>query len=202
MAHILPHWNWPERIGQVTPVHVYTSGYEAELFLNGRSLGRKRRGQFDYRLRWDDVKYDPGELKVVAYRDGQPWATDTVRTTGAPAAIKLSADRASITGDGVDLSFVTASIVDADGQVVPRSKSPLRFAMDGPGEIVATDNGDPTSHQPFQSSQREAFNGLALAIVRAKVGQSGTITLRAESDGLAGGEVKIKAVTADRDSAR
>ena len=68
MAHILPHWNWPDRVGQVTPVHVYTSGDEAELFLNGKSLGRKKKGQFEYRLRWDDVKYEPGELKVVAYK--------------------------------------------------------------------------------------------------------------------------------------
>ena len=71
MAHILPHWNWPERVGQITPVHVYTSGDEAELFLNGKSLGRKKKGQFEYRLRWDDVVYEPGELKVVAYKNGK-----------------------------------------------------------------------------------------------------------------------------------
>jgi len=89
MAHILPHWNWPERVGQVTPVHVYTSGDEAELFLNGRSLGRKKRGQFEYRLRWDDVKYEPGELKVVAYKNGKLWAEDSVRTTSAASRLML-----------------------------------------------------------------------------------------------------------------
>ena len=77
MAHILPHWTWPDRVGQVTPVHVFTSGDEAELFLNGKSLGRKKKQDFDYRLRWDDVVYEPGELKVVAYKGGKSWATDT-----------------------------------------------------------------------------------------------------------------------------
>ena len=93
MAHLLPHWNWPERVGQVTPVHVYTSGDEAELFLNGRSLGRKKkRGPLEYRLRWDDVVYEPGELRVVAYKDGQPWAEATrARPPAAPP--QLAADR-------------------------------------------------------------------------------------------------------------
>ena len=193
VAHILPHWNWPERVGRVTPVHVYTSGDEAELFLNGRTLGRKKKGQYDYRLRWDDVVYEPGELKVVAYRDGAEWATDTVKTTGPPAAVKLAADRREITGDDKDLSFVTATIVDQDGNLVPRSHNLIRFTIDGPGEIVATDNGDATSHQPFQLPQREAFNGMALAIVRAKPEANGEITLRAESDGLASGSTRIRA---------
>ncbi len=82
MAHILPHWNWAERVGQITPVHVYTSGDEAELFLNGKSLGRKKKGEFEYRLRWDDVVYEPGELKVIAYKNGKIWAEDSVKTTG------------------------------------------------------------------------------------------------------------------------
>jgi beta-galactosidase len=193
MAHILPHWNWPERVGQVTPVHVYTSGDEAELFLNGRSLGRKKRGPFDYRLRWNDVVYEPGELKVVAYRNGAEWATDTGKTTGPPAALMLSADRDEIRSDGEDLAFVTVTVVDQDGQLVPRSKNTIRFTIDGPGEIVATDNGDSTSHQPFQLARRETFNGLALAIVRAKPGKNGKITLHAESAGLNGNSIRIDA---------
>ena len=76
MAHILPHWTWPDRVGQVTPVHVFTSGDEAELFLNGKSMGRKKKGQFEYRLRWDDVAYEPGTLEVVAYKDGKEWAKE------------------------------------------------------------------------------------------------------------------------------
>jgi beta-galactosidase len=110
MAHLLPHWTWPERAGLVTPVHVYTSGDEAELFLNGRSLGRKPRGPLEYRIRWDDVRYEPGELKVVAYKGGKPWASDVERTAGAAAAVALSADRPSLAADGSDLSYVTARI--------------------------------------------------------------------------------------------
>jgi beta-galactosidase len=193
MVHVLPHWNWPERVGQVTPVHVYTSGDEAELFLNGRSLGRKTRGPFDYRLRWNDVVYEPGELKVVAYRNGEKWASDVVKTTGSPTAIAISADRNAIRNDDRDLSFVTVTIADKDGNLVPRSRNPIRFTLEGPGEIVATDNGNPTSHRPFQLTEREAFNGLCLAIVRAKPGRSGTITLRVESAGLKGAATQIDA---------
>ncbi|MCX6914535.1 MAG: DUF4982 domain-containing protein, partial [Verrucomicrobia bacterium] len=93
LAHILPHWNWPDRVGQVTPVHVYTSGDEAELFLNGKSLGRKRKGQYEYRLRWNDVSYQPGELKVVAYKQEKKWAEDVVRTTGPAVKLSLQPDR-------------------------------------------------------------------------------------------------------------
>lgn len=205
MAHILPHWNWPDRAGKVTPVHVYTSGDEAELFLNGKSLGRKKKvfegvngpdgrplvingitinGQPAYRIRWDDVVYEPGELKVVAYKDGKEWATDTVRTTGPASQLQLKPDRATIAGDGHDLSFVTLTVADKDGRRVPVAENPITFEISGPGEIVATDNGDATDMNIFSNPQRKAFNGLALAIVKAKRGQSGIITLTAKSDGL------------------
>jgi beta-galactosidase len=193
MAHIFPHWNWPERTGQVTPVHVYTSGDEAELFLNGKSMGRKKKGEYEYRLRWNDVVYEPGELKVVAYRSGQKWAEDVVKTTGPAAKVLLTADRVEIRSDGSDLSYVTVTIADPNGLMVPRTHNLVKFAVDGPGEIVAVDNGDAASFEPFQAQQRKAFNGLCLAIVRAKAGQTGTITLRAMSEGLAGAEVKIQA---------
>ena len=172
MAHILPHWNWPERVGQVTPVHVYTSGDEAELFLNGRSLGRKKRGQNEYRLRWNDVVYEPGELKVVAYRNGEEWATDVVKTTGPPAALDArSRSRRQFAATATICRSSRSRVVDKDGNLVPRSKNPIRFTIEGPGEIVATDNGDPTSHEPFQLAERDAFNGLCLVIVRAKPGE-------------------------------
>jgi beta-galactosidase len=192
MAHILPHWNWPERLGQITPVHVYTSGDEAELFLNGRSLGRRKKGQYQYRLRWDDVKYEPGELKVVAYKNGKRWAEDVVKTTGAAAKLTLAPDRAAIRADGQDLSFVTVSVADSAGRLVPRTSNRVCFEIKGPGEIVATDNGDATSFESFQSKQRNAFNGLCLVIVRAKAGQPGAIKLRAQSDGLSGAQVLIR----------
>lgn len=197
MAHILPHWNWPERIGQVTPVHVYTSGDEAELFLNGKSLGRKKKGRFEYRLRWDDVVYEPGELRVVAYKGGKRWASDVVKTTGPASRLKLEPDRDRINADGRDLSFVTLTVTDKDGLMVPRAKNAIRFSIEGPGEIVATDNGDPTSFESFQSPERKAFNGLALVIIRGRPGQPGRITVTAESDGLAPARATIRTRAAE-----
>ena len=191
MAHILPHWNWPDRVGQVTPVHVYTSGDEAELFLNDKSLGRKKIGKFEYRLRWDDVKYEPGELRVVAYKDGKEWAKDSVKTTGAAAKLLMAPDRATIHADGVDLSYVTVTVADQNGLLVPRSKNLIKFEITGAGEIAAVDNGDATSFEPFQASERRAYNGLALVIVRSKRGESGTITLKAISDGLEAAQTTI-----------
>lgn len=204
MAHILPHWNWsasaegsgatvPGREGQVTPVFVYSSGDEAELFVNGVSQGRKKRGALEYRFRWDEVVYQPGEVKVVTWRRGQPWAESVVRTTGPAARLLMAPDRAAIRGDGADLSFITVTVADKDGQLVPRSKNALKFTVSGPGEIVATDNGDATSFESFQSSERKAYNGLALVIVRAKKGATGAITVRAESAGLTAGETKVTA---------
>jgi beta-galactosidase len=198
MAHILPHWNWPERARQVTPVHVYTSGDEAELFLNGRSLGRKKRAQYDYRLRWDDVKYEPGELKVIAYKDGKRWAEDVMKTTGPAARLTLQADRATVKADGYDLSFVTVTIADRNGLLVPRSKNRIRFSISGPGEIVAVDNGDATNLESFQAKERNAYNGLCLVIVRAKAGQGGQIKLMAQADGLTGGEITIATLRSAR----
>jgi beta-galactosidase len=191
MAHILPHWNWPERAGQVTPVHVYTSGDEAELFLNGKSLGRKKKEKYEYRLHWDDVVYQPGELKVVAYKNGNEWATDIVKTTGPAAKLLMRADHTEIQADGQDLAYVTVTVADKKGLEVPRAKNHIRFEVNGPGEIVATDNGDATSFESFQSPERNAFNGLALVIVRAKMGQPGTILVTGVSDGLENGKVKI-----------
>ena len=182
MAHILPHWNWPERVGQVTPVFVYTSGDSVELFLNGKSLGLKKKNQFEYRLRWNDVVYQPGELKAVAYKNGKRWATDFVKTTGAAEKLLLAADRSAIAADGKDLAFITATVADAKGQLVPRSRNQIHFSVEGPGEIVATDNGDATSFESFQLPDRKAFNGLALVIIRATA--PGRITLIAKSDGL------------------
>ncbi len=184
MAHILPHWTWPDRVGQITPVHVFTSGDEAELFLNGKSLGKKKKAQYEYRLRWDEVTYEPGELKVITYKNGKDWATDTIKTAGAAAKLTAQADRTTITADSLDLAFVTITIADKDNVLVPRSKNRVRFSIDGPGEIIATDNGDPTSFESFQSKERSAFNGLCLAIIRAKPGQPGPITLKAESEAL------------------
>jgi beta-galactosidase len=192
MVHILPHWNWPERIGEVIPVHVFTSGDEAELFLNGRSLGRKKKEQFEYRLRWDDVIYEPGELRVTAYKNGEKWAGQLVETTGAPAKLELAADRTTIKSDGKDLTFITVRVTDLEGRVVPDACNLIRFSIEGPGEIVATDNGDPTCLTSFHSNERQAFNGFAIVIVRALTGVTGFVTVKADSDYLGSVQIVIE----------
>jgi beta-galactosidase len=184
MAHIVPHWTWPERVGQVTPVHVFTSGDEAELFLNGKSLGRKKKGPYEYRLRWDDVVYEPGTLKVIAYKNGRRWAMDEVKTAGPAVGLKLEPDRPRIRADGKDLSFVTVTVTDQAGRMSPRAANRIHFTIEGPGEIVATDNGDPTNLESFPSHDRDAFNGLCLVIIRGHAGQPGKIKLTATADGL------------------
>jgi beta-galactosidase len=202
IAHILPHWNWPERAGLQdaagagvpTPVHVYTSGDEGELFLNGRSLGRKKLGAEEYRLRWDDVVYEPGTLRVVTYRNGKQWAVAETRTAGAATQLALTPDRREIRADGRDLVFVTLAVQDKDGRTVPRANDQVRFAIQGPGQIVATDNGDPTSFESFQSPDRRTFNGLALAIVRATRGAQGTIRVSASAQGFRSASTDIRVI--------
>lgn len=191
MAHILPHWNWPERVGMVTPVHVYTSGDEAELFLNGKSLGKKKRNEFQYRFRWDDVVYQPGELRVIVYKKGRKFAEDSVKTTGPASELGMTPDRTNITANGTDLSFITVKINDRGGLLVPRSKQRINFEISGPGEIVAIDNGDPADLQSFQARDRRAFNGLALVIVRSLKGKTGRITLKAKADGLDSASIAV-----------
>lgn len=194
MAHILPHWNWSDRIGQVVPVHVYTSGTEAELFVNGKSWGRrsKREGQ-DFRLVWDSVVYQPGSVRVVAYKNGQKWAEDEVQTTGEVRKIRLEADRNSLDAGSRELAFVTVRLTDEEGRTVPTACCPLKFEVEGAGELVATDNGDPISFTPFQSAEREAFNGLALAIVRARKGAAGEIRVRVSGEGLEPAVLQLEA---------
>lgn len=193
MAHIVPHWNWPERIGLVTPVHVFTSGDEAEVFINDESQGRKKRDALEYRFRWDDIVYTPGTVKVVTYKDGNKWAEASIRTTGDPAGLKLSADRSTIIADGEDLSFVTLTVVDSEGNTVPEAANKITFSVDGPGKIVATDNGLPTDMTRFPSSARNAFSGCALAIVCGESGRPGEVTLTAQADGLTPATVVISA---------
>jgi beta-galactosidase len=191
MAHILPHWNWPERKGLVTPVHVYTSGDEAELFLNGKSLGKKKKGEFEYRLKWDSVRYQPGELKVIAYKNGVKWAEDVMRTTDKASQLSAAADRPAVHANGTDLIFITVRIEDKNKLLVPRSNNQLNFSIEGPGKIVATDNGDAASHELFQAKTKKAFNGMCLVIVAADKGATGSFTVKSESKGLKAAAVKV-----------
>ena len=210
MVHILPHWNWEGREGQPIPVMAYSNAAEVELFLNGRSLGKKVRfsdhwemavskavipeGKFTskYRRIWE-VPYEPGELKAVAYQDGKQVAVDVVRTAGAPARVKLRPDRSMIADDGDDLSFVTVRIEDKDGNLCPLADNFVHFEVTGAGTIAAVDNGNAATDEPFQADHRKAFNGLALVFVRSKPDAPGRIQVLATSSGLAQDVVEITA---------
>ena len=191
-AHILPHWTWPGRAGQITPVHVFSSADEAELFLNGRSLGRKKRGPYEYRFRWDQVKYEPGDLQVRTYKNGQLWATETVKTAGQAYQLELIADRKVIKADGSDLAFITVRVLDQNGNLVPMANDEISFSVRGAAEIVATDNGDPADLRAFPSKQRKAFSGMALVIVRAKDQAAGEMVVSAEAAGLVKASLIVK----------
>jgi beta-galactosidase len=172
-------------------VHVFSSGDEAELFVNGKSAGRKTRGKYEYRFRWDDVVYQPGNVSVVVYKGGKEWGSDAKRTVGKAKKLDISADRTTIDGDGYDLSFITVAVVDGDGDMVPEASDAITFSISGPGEIVSTDNGDPADMTPFPSLTRKAFSGLALAIVRSIKGADGKITVTASANGLTKAKVMI-----------
>ena len=184
MVHILPHWNFEDRIGKNVPVFVYSSGDEVELFLNGKSLGRKQKRPYEYRFRWDSVQYVPGELKAIAYKHGQEWAEQSVKTTGKPVRLKIDPDKMTLKSDGEDLIFVRVSVCDEDGNEVPTAEPVITSTLAGPGMIVATDNGDPTCLIPFPEVKRPAFNGLYLAIIKARRGAEGTLRLCVEAPGL------------------
>ena len=184
MAHILPHWNWKGREGEVTPVHVYTSGDSAELFVNGVSQGLKVKEPLTYRLRWDDVVYRPGTVEVVAYKDGAEWARDRVETTGKAFKVYLKEDFI-----GEDLIYVRAEIQDRAGRIVPDAANLLKISVSGDGSFVAADAGDPTSHIPFYSRELPAFAGLCSIIVR-RTGPA-PVKLTVTSKGLKSGTISL-----------
>jgi beta-galactosidase len=208
MVHVLPHWNWERHEGQEIPVFAYSNADEVELFLNGKSLGRQKRfAEYEipvgrnvdpslkfttkYRFVWQ-VPYQAGSLRAVGYRDGKTVATDEVRTAGAPARIRLTADRAAMR-DEEDLSFVTVRVEDKDGNLCPLADNLVHFQLSGPLQLAAVDNGNAASEESFQAPQRKAFNGLALAIVRPASGKSGKGKLTASSEGLAPASIEIAA---------
>jgi hypothetical protein len=340
-VHILPHWNWPERVGRPVPVFVYTNGDAAELFLNGKSLGRRMKGEpparptnfaatarvtassarpdaspelaidgnyiqrwfagspdphqwleldlgesrsirclelsferetrrygyvvktsddahewrtvvthtasdrpdvggaenaglhsvdvaarylrieiddirsvswarysacirevgvygepvesafyeptYDYRLRWNDVSYAPGELKAVAYRDGEPIGEAVVRTAGEPAAVRLTPDRTELAANGDDLSFVLVEAVDQNGVPCPLADNRVTFTVAGPAELAGVGNGNPMDFESLQASEHSLFHGQAVLIVRTQPGKAGEISIRASAAGLTGG---------------
>ena len=210
MVHVLPHWNWPGREGQPIPVMVYSNADEVELFLNGKSLGVQKTHttpvplpvgrnvsetlvfQSKYRLLWQ-VPYQPGVLRAIARNHGAEVARDEMATAGAPARVRLVADRSVIDADGDDLGFITARIEDANGHLVPTSDALIHFKVTGAGSIEAVDNGNAATVEPFHGDQRHAFNGLALLIVRSRAGAGGRIDVTADSAQLVGGSTRLSA---------
>jgi len=208
MVHVLPHWNWEGHEGKNIPVMAYTNADEVELFLNGKSLGRKKRFSepvdipvgpnvsrelnfwSKYRLEWQ-VPYAPGTLKAVAYSEGKQVAADEVRTAGVPAKIVLLPDRALIHADAEDLAFVTARIEDKDGNLCPMADNLVHFSVSGAGTIRAVDNGNAATVESFEADHRRAFSGLALLIVQSQA-RSGNVDIAATSDGLASAKVEIR----------
>ncbi len=180
-VHLLPHWTWPGREGEVTPVYCYTDGVEAELFVNGKSQGRihkNRESRLDrYRLRWNDVRYKPGMIEVVAYDEsGKEIGRDCRRTAGDAVRICSRADRTELTADGNDMAFITVWLEDRNGTMLPCASDLLSFTVTGAGSFQAVCNGDTTSLESFTQPQMHLFNGQLVVIVRTKE-QAGEIVL-------------------------
>ena len=188
--HLLPHWSWPNRKGKTTPVYCYTDYPSAELFVNGESQGRILKNKSEkmdrYRLRWNNVKYAPGELKVVVYdENGNQRGEKTILTSGKPAALQLESDKLVLRADGEDLAFVTVSLVDSKGTVCPDADCLLTFDVEGAGMFQAVCNGDATSLESFVEPRMRLFNGKLVVLVRsAKKTGSLRLTVRDEKHGL------------------
>jgi beta-galactosidase len=190
VLHIFPHWNWEP--GKTVDVWAfYNNADEVELYLNGKSIGVKRKNGEDLHVMWR-LKFEPGTLKAISRKNGKIILTREIHTAGAPAKIELIADRKTIKADGKDLSFITVRILDKDGNLVPDANNLVSFKLNGEAFIAGVDNGDEVSHDPFKANYRKAFNGLALAIVQNK-GKAGNINFTATSDGLQGATVVLTA---------
>jgi beta-galactosidase len=188
VLHIFPHWNWTG--GQVIDVWAYYNhADEVELFLNGKSLGTKKKTGDDLHVMWR-VKYEPGIIKAISRMNGKTVLTKEIKTAAEPSKIMLTADRKNIKTDGKDLSFVTATIVDKNGNIVPTANNLIHFNISGEGFIAGVDNGSETDLSSFKSNQYKAFNGLCLAVVQSKA-KAGTIKLTATADGLQSSTITI-----------
>jgi beta-galactosidase len=192
---MLPHWTWPDRLNQKVPVFVYTNYPKAELFVNGKSMGTRIKDKSSmlkrYRLMWDDVIYEPGEIKVVAYdKNDKLVAEKIIKTAGETYSIKLTADRQTIKADGKDLSFVTVELLDKNGNLCPRAANLLFFDITGAGKLKAVCNGDATDQTSFASKYMRTFNGKLIVTLESDT-NAGEITLKVSGGLLKAEEVKI-----------
>ncbi|MDR3652826.1 MAG: glycoside hydrolase family 2 TIM barrel-domain containing protein [Paludibacter sp.] len=189
VLYIFPHWNWTP--GQTVDVWAYyNNADEVELYLNGKSLGKRSKTGDDLHVMWR-VKYEPGTLKAVSRKDGKVVLTKEIKTAGEPVSISMKADRSSIKADGKDLSYVTVELLDKEGNANPLANQLVKFTVEGEGAIVGTDNGDQNDHVSLKKPERHLFYGKCLAIVQS-TGKKGDITLKAEVDGLPAQEILIK----------
>ena len=189
VVHIFPHWNWPGKEGDSIKVHCYTNCDEVELFLKGKSMGKQKAIPYT-KLIWNLI-YKPGNLEARGYKNGQLVTKDIVETTTDPAQVVLNSNCNPLKADGCDVAVIKVAIKDAKGRVVPTANNLVIFSLEGPGRIIGTGNGNPSSHEPDKASQRKAFNGYCLVLVQTKK-QVGVIKLKATSETLGGDIVLIK----------
>ncbi len=184
MIHLLPHWNWEGREGEITPVYVYSNCPEVELVVNGETMGRKQKQQGIYRFKWEEIEYHPGSIRAVGYDgDGNILCEKEISTAGPASRIELVADRSTISADGEDLSFVTVKIIDKEGNICPEAGNMVHFAIEGTATLACVGNGDPTCIESYQKPQRSAFHGLCLLVVKSS-NNAGVIKVTAQSEGL------------------
>lgn len=187
--HMLPHWNWDDRVGKNVPVYVYTNGDCAELFINGKSQGKKckkpnsKNSKERFRLMWNDVVYQKGQIKTVAYKNGKRIGEKVIKTAGKPYRLKLTPDRKIITADGEDLSFVLVEAYDKNGNLAPLANNNVQFSISGTGTIKAVGNGNPQSFHSFKSHNVNLFYGKAMLIIQSNE-NAGNIKISATSKGL------------------
>ena len=189
VVHIFPHWNWPGKEGDSIKIHCYTNCEEVELFLNGKSVGKQKAVPYK-KLIWG-LMYKPGKLEARGYKAGKLVTKDVVETTAAPAQVALNSDVSTLKADGCDVAVIRVAIKDEKGRVVPTANNLVKFSIEGPGRIIGTGNGNPTSYEPDKASQRMAFNGYCLVLVQTNK-QAGEIRLKASSETLKGQEISIK----------
>lgn len=197
--HVLPHWNWEGREGETTPVMVYTSLPKAELFVNGVSQGIREKNDSSvmtrYRLIWDNVEYQPGELLVVGLdENNNPVKEVSVKTAGKAHHVVLTPNKTKLTADGEDVAFITVQLADAEGNIVPTESREVRFKVEGAGKFLATANGDPTSLRSFQEPVMDLFSGAATMIVQAGE-QPGDIVVTVEADDVEPARIVLKSLS-------
>lgn len=205
--HIFPHWTWPGKEGENVPVHIYTNYEEVELFVNGVSQGKRRHADGPegadfkkadngahlkrFRMMWNDVIYQPGEITAVAYQNGLEVASKTIKTAGAPHHIKLSAYKPALAADGDDLNYITASILDAEGNLCPHAADRLTFQVEGAAEFLATDAGDQRETETFLRPDKKALAGMLVGCIRSKK-EPGSVTVTVTGDGLLSGTLTLE----------